>query len=238
MTQMSLIKSTTAVRLMEPLITPSPHKPYFILDQPIEDETDIPPTSTSIEQISTIVSFSKIILIVLTSLIISILLWVTFKIFILPLFYKSNICRQLCISCLYNSHTQQSPTTDIFLEVVHIQSGKQTRIFLTTITTPASSRRQISSLISSHELGKTPQRHHRLDTMGWKPRGGNHRGQHFQSNFKPLTRLDKVDTMRDSISSLISNHKPGKTPWGGNHDTTRDSISSLISSHKPGKTPT
>ena len=139
MTQMSLMKSTTAVRLMEPLITPSPHKPYFILDQPIEDETDIPPTSSSIEQISTIVSFSKIILIVLTSLIISILLWVTFKIFILPIFYKSNICRQLCISCLYNSHTQQSPTTDIFLEVVHIQSGKQIRIFLTTITAPASS---------------------------------------------------------------------------------------------------
>ena len=39
------------------------------------------------------------------------------------------------------------------------------------------------------------------------------------------------DTMRDTISSLISSHKPGKTPWGGNHDTTRDRISSLISSH-------
>ena len=122
MTQMSMMKSATAVRLMEPLITPPPSKPLFILDQPIEEEPDIPPTSSSFQNISSIVSFSKIILIVLKSLIFSILVWIIFKIFILPLFYKSNICRQLCISCLYNSHTQQSPTTDIFLEVVHIQS--------------------------------------------------------------------------------------------------------------------
>ena len=60
-------------------------------------------------------------------------------------------------------------------------------------------------------------RHHGVDTT--TPQGGNH------------------DTTRDSISSLISSHKPGKTPQGGNHDTTRDSISSLISRHKPGKTP-
>ena len=102
----------------------------------------------------------------------------------------------------------------------------------------------ISSLISSHKPGKTPQRYHGLDTTGWKPQGGNHGRQHFQSNFEPLTRQDTTgwkprhhDTMRDSISSLISRHKPGKTPRGGNHDTTRDSISSLISRHKLGKTP-
>ena len=48
----------------------------------------------------------------------------------------------------------------------------------------------------------------------------------FQSNFKSQTRQDKVDTMRDSISSLISSHKPGKRPqrhhntMGGHHNTT------------------
>ena len=94
-------------------------------------------------------------------------------------------------------------------------------------------RRQISSLISSHEPGKTP----------WHHGGGNH------------------DTTEDSISSLILSQKPGKTPrhhgggnhdttgWkprhhgvdtttprGGHHDTTKGSISSLILSHTPGKT--
>ena len=84
-------------------------------------------------------SIIKILLIILVLLILCILFWALFKICILPLFYKSNICRQFCISCLYNSHTQQSPTTHIFLEVVHIHSGKQIRIYLTTITAPASS---------------------------------------------------------------------------------------------------
>ena len=77
-------------------------------------------------------------------------------------------------------------------------------------------QRQISSLISSHEPGKILRhhgrwkpRHHggehfqsnfepltrldKVETTGWKPR--HHEGQHFQSNIEPLTRLDKVETM-------------------------------------------
>ena len=42
------------------------------------------------------------------------------------------------MSCIYNSQTRSPPTTDIFLDVVHIYSGKQIRIYLTTITAPAS----------------------------------------------------------------------------------------------------
>ena len=63
------------------------------------------------------------------------------------------------------------------------------------------------------------------DTMPWC-----HLGEtietNFQSNFKPQTRQDTMgwkpwhhNTTRDSISSLISSHKPGKTPQSGNHDT-------------------
>ena len=61
------------------------------------------------------------------------------------------------------------------------------------------------------------------DTTTWCHLGDTTK-TNFQSNFKPQARQDKVDTTRDSISSLISSHKPGKipqrhhmTPWGGNH---------------------
>ena len=69
MTQMSLMKSANAVRLMEPLITLPPSKPFFILDQPIEEETDMPTPTPSTGQLSTI----KILLIILALLILCIL---------------------------------------------------------------------------------------------------------------------------------------------------------------------
>ena len=48
------------------------------------------------------------------------------------------MCRQLCVSCLHNSQTRRAPVTDIFLDIIHIYSGKQIRLYLTTISAPAS----------------------------------------------------------------------------------------------------
>ena len=51
---------------------------------------------------------------------------------------KSNTCRYLlpCYkSCAYFLY----PATDIFLDIVHVSSGEQIRVFLTTIAAPACS---------------------------------------------------------------------------------------------------
>ena len=51
---------------------------------------------------------------------------------------KSNTCRYI-FPC-YRSHTDfLTPATDIFLDVVHVSSGEQIRVFLTTIAAPACS---------------------------------------------------------------------------------------------------
>ena len=135
--QMSLVKPTTAVRLMESLIPTPTQKPLFILDEPIPENTDKTPQD-SLEQMSIMASFSKMVLIFLTIFGILLILWLVFKFLLLPLCFRSNTCRQICMSCIYNSQTRSPPTTDIFLDVVHIYSGKQIRIYLTTITAPAS----------------------------------------------------------------------------------------------------
>ena len=135
--QMSLVKPSTAVRLMESLIPTPTQKPLLILDEPIPENTDKTPQD-SLEQISVMASFSKMVLIFLTTFGILLILWIVFKFFLLPLCFRSNTCRQICMSCIYNSQTRSPPTTDIFLDVVHIYSGKQIRIYLTTITAPAS----------------------------------------------------------------------------------------------------
>ena len=87
---------------------------------------------------SIMASFSKMVLIFLTIFGTLLIFWIVLKFLLLPLCFRSNICRQICISCIYNSQTRSPPTTDIFLDVVHIYSGKQIRIYLTTITAPAS----------------------------------------------------------------------------------------------------
>ena len=135
--QMSLVKPSTAVRLMESLIPTPTQKPIFILDEPIPENTDKTPQD-SLEQMSVMASFSKMVLIFLTIFGILLILWLVFKFLLLPLCFRSNTCRQICMSCIYNSQTRSPPTTDIFLDVVHIYSGKQIRIYLTTITAPAS----------------------------------------------------------------------------------------------------
>ena len=51
---------------------------------------------------------------------------------------KSNTCRYI-LPC-YRSHANiLTPATDIFLDVVHVSSGEQIRVFLTTIAAPACS---------------------------------------------------------------------------------------------------
>ena len=143
--QMSLVKPSTAVRLMESLIPTPTQKPIFILDEPIPENTDKTPQD-SLEQMSIMASFSKMVLIFLTIFGILLILWLVFKFLLLPLCFRSNTCRQICMSCIYNSQTRSPPTTDIFLEDVHIYSGKQIRIYLTTITAPASALGWISKI--------------------------------------------------------------------------------------------
>ena len=85
---MSLVKPTTAVRLMESLIPTPTEKPYFILDEPIPENTDKTPQD-SFEQMSFMASFSKMVLIFLTIFGILLIFWIVFK-FLLPLCFRSN----------------------------------------------------------------------------------------------------------------------------------------------------
>ena len=114
MVQMSMTKYVTAVRLTDPLLPTPSEKPLLILDSP------------------------KTVTIFIGILFGCIIFWAIFKIFILPLFFKSTMCRQLCVSCFHNSQTRRAPVTDIFLDIIHIYSGKQIRLYLTTISAPAS----------------------------------------------------------------------------------------------------
>ena len=140
MVQMSMTKHVTAVRLTDPLLPTPSEKPLLIIDSPILEENQYTTESPkdSLQDISPMISFSKTVTIFIGILFGCILLWAIFKIFILPLFFKSTMCRQLCISCLHNSQTRRTPVTDIFLDIIHIYSGKQIRLYLTTISAPAS----------------------------------------------------------------------------------------------------
>ena len=127
MVQMSMMKPVTVVRLTDPLIPTLSEKPQTILDSPIIEEnqytTESPPDS--LQDISPMISFSKTVSIFIGILFGSLLLWAIFKLFILPLFFKSTMCRQLCVSCLHNSQTRRAPITDILLDIIHIYSGKK-----------------------------------------------------------------------------------------------------------------
>ena len=140
MVQMSMTKHVTAVRLMDPLLPTPSEKPLLILYSPIFEDNQYTTESPkdSLQDISPMISFSKTVTIFIGILFGCIIFWAIFKIFILPLFFKSTMCRQLCISCLHNSQTRRAPVTDIFLDIIHIYSGKQIRLYLTTISAPAS----------------------------------------------------------------------------------------------------
>ena len=135
------IQKVKGVQLIEPLVAPptEPTQPVHLLDLPIfesEDSLNSDPTSPPIvEQMTALISFSKTIMILLEIFFLCLVISTIVKVLILPLFFKSNICRQLCLSCLHNSQISEAHTTDIFLEIIHIFTGKQIRIYITTICT-------------------------------------------------------------------------------------------------------
>ena len=140
MIHMSMTKPATAVRLMDPLLPTPSEKPQLILDLPILEDTSYTTESPSdsLQDISPMISFSKTVAIFIGILFGCLLIWALFKIFILPLFFRSTMCRQLCVSCFHSSqNNRRAPITDIFLDIIHIYSGKQIRVYLTTISAPA-----------------------------------------------------------------------------------------------------
>ena len=99
-------------------------------------------------------SMPLMVLIVLLSMILTFALYWMFVLFIKPLMSKSNTCRYL-FPCS-RSHTDfLTPATDLFLDIVHVNSGEQIRVFLTTITAPACSLSFTRSVkISNFRLSK------------------------------------------------------------------------------------
>ena len=81
-----------------------------------------------------------IFLIALLSMLTIFALYWIFILIVRPLTRKSNTCRYRYILPCYRSHTDfLIPATDIFLDVVHVSSGEQIRVFLMTIAAPACS---------------------------------------------------------------------------------------------------
>ena len=77
------------------------------------------------------------LIVLLTMLVIFALYWI-FVLIIRPLMRISNTCRYI-FPC-YGSHTDYLvPATDIFLDVVHVSSGEQIRVFPTMIAAPVCS---------------------------------------------------------------------------------------------------
>ena len=67
-------------------------------------------------------------------LLLLVLYWII-VLLIVPLTRQSSICRYL-FSCHKPYGNFLTPAMDIFLDVVHVASGEQIRVFLTTITAP------------------------------------------------------------------------------------------------------
>ena len=79
--------------------------------------------------------------------------WI-FILVVRPLLRKSNTCRYI-LPCYRSLTDFLSPATDIFLDVVHVSSGEQIRVFLTTIAALACSLSFTGSVkISNFQLTK------------------------------------------------------------------------------------
>ena len=78
-------------------------------------------------------SMPLMVLIVLLSMILTFALYWIFVLLIKPLMSKSNTCRYL-FPCSRSLADFLTPATDLFLDIVHVNSGEQIRVFLTTIT--------------------------------------------------------------------------------------------------------
>ena len=99
-------------------------------------------------------SMSLMVLIALLSMLITFLLYWIFVLLIQPLMRKSNTCRYL-FPCSRRQNNFLTPATDLFLDIVHVNSGEQIRVFLTTITAPACSLSFTGSVkISNFKLSK------------------------------------------------------------------------------------
>ena len=99
-------------------------------------------------------SMPLMFLIALISMIVTFALYWMFVLIIKPLMSKSNACRYI-FPCS-RSHTDfLTPATDLFLDIVHVNSGEQIRVFLMTITAPACSLSFTGSVkISNFRLTK------------------------------------------------------------------------------------
>ena len=99
-------------------------------------------------------SMPLMVLIVLLSMILTFALYWIFVLFIKLLMSKSNTCRYL-FPCSRLHSDFLTPATDLFLDIVHVNSGEQIRVFLTTITAPACSLSFTGSVkISNFRLSK------------------------------------------------------------------------------------
>ena len=117
--------------------------------------TDNPVTHVNTSTTDTqVYSIPWIFLIVLLSMLVIFALYWIFILIIRPLMRKSNTCRYI-FPC-YRSHTDfLTPATDMFLDIVHVNSGEQIRVFLTTIAAPACSLSFTGSVkISNFRLTK------------------------------------------------------------------------------------
>ena len=132
------LKETQALQLRDDILT-----------------TDDPVTSVNSGTTDTqMYSMPLMVLIVLLYMILTFALYGIFVLFIKPLMSKSNTCRYL-FPCS-RSHTDfLTPAKDLFLDIVHVNSGEQIRVFLTTITAPACSLSFTGSVkISNFRLSK------------------------------------------------------------------------------------
>ena len=95
------------------------------------DTTTLNSNNTDYFQFST----QWIILIVFLSILLLLVLYWIFVLLIVPLTRKSSICRYL-FPCRKPYGNFLTPAMDIFLDVVHVPSGEQIRVFLTMIIAP------------------------------------------------------------------------------------------------------
>ena len=124
------------------LLKPTPH-PTSLLDLDINEvqnvlKTTAPITTSPPPLVPAFISMLKGFAILGGVFLTAFVLWLILRYLILPLTYKSNICRQLCVGYMTDNHTfRRPPITDLFLDIVHVHSGTQIRIYLTTISAPA-----------------------------------------------------------------------------------------------------
>ena len=134
-----LQKTATALDLLGSN-TPAPTKSLLDLSEdklsnrlfPMEITTPAPASTQTQALISMLKGFAILGAILLFALVV----WFVIKYIIVPLSYKSSVCRQVCVGCFQDTQQRQPPSTDIFLDIVHVCSGLHIQIYLTTLSAP------------------------------------------------------------------------------------------------------